>query len=114
MAGMNSRQRILSALVLVLAFLTFFHVHYCEVHRVPERVKVFQVYVPLVGIEVWTGAYLVLITKSITVTCIQDSIGPEGLGTWMSNVAQHGNVGLGNNVTNRSLCNFVSMLVSCR
>ena len=60
--------------------------------------------VPLVYIEVRAGAYLVLITKAIIVTCIQDSIGPECLETWVSNLSPHGNVGLGNNATKRSLC----------
>ena len=72
---------------------------YCEVHRGRERVQVLQVDVFLVDIEVWTDAYLMLITKSIAETCIQDSIGPECLETWVSNVAQRGDVGLDNNVT---------------
>ena len=71
-------------------------------------------YMPLVDIKVWTGAYLMFIAKAIAVTCIQDSIWPESLGTWVSYVSQHDNVRLGNNVTNRSLCYSVSMLVPSR
>ena len=65
-------------------------------------------------LKVWIGSYLVLITKAIAVTCIKDDIGPEYLGTWVSHVSQHDNVGFGKNVTNRSLCYSVSVLVPCR
>ena len=86
--------------VLVLASLFSLMCGYCEVHRGPERVQVLEVNVSLIDIEVGTSAYLVLVTKAIAVTCIQDSIGPECLGTWVSYVTQNGNVGFGNNVTN--------------
>ena len=85
---------------------------YCEVYRGPERVQVLQVDVPPIDVEVWTGAYLVLITKSIAVASVEYSIRPKCLGTWVIDVTQHGNVGLGNNVTNRSFCYSVSMFVS--
>ena len=81
---------------------------------VPERVQVLEVNVPLVEIKIWTSAYLVFIAKSIAVTCVEDSIEPEYLGTWVIYVTQHGYIGLGNNyLTNRSLSYFVSMLVPC-
>ena len=38
-------------------------------------------------------------TKSKSVTRVEDSIGPKCLGTWVSDVTQHGNVGLGDDVT---------------
>ena len=72
---------------------------YCEVHRGPERVKVLEVNVSLVDIKVGTGADLVLVSETIAVTRVEDSIGPKCLGTWVSDVTQHGNVGLGDDVT---------------
>ena len=87
---------------------------YCEVHRGPERVQVLEVNVPLVEIKIRTSAYLVFIYKSIAVTCVEDSIEPEYLGTWVSYVTQHGNIGLGNNLTNRSLSYFVPRSVPKR
>ena len=90
-------------------------VHQCEKKRSEySETKVTRNTISIRRCGIGTGAYLVLITKSVAVTCIQDIIPPECLGTWVSNVAQHGNVGLGNNVTNRSLCYSVSMLVPCR
>ena len=73
---------------------------YCEVYRGPERVQVLQVNVPLIYVEVWTSAYLVQWHKSIAVARVEDSVWPKGLWTWVIDVTQHGNVSLGNNVTN--------------
>ena len=53
----------------------------------------------LIDIEAGTGAYLVLVSKTIAVTRVEDSIGPKCLGTWVSDVTQHGNVGFGADVT---------------
>ena len=72
---------------------------YCEVHRGPERVHVLEVNVSLIDIKVGTGADLVLVAKAIAVTRVEDSIGPKCLGTWVSDVTQHCNVGLGDDVT---------------
>ena len=73
---------------------------YCEVHRGPERVQVLEVNVPLIDVEVGTSAYLVFVAKAIAVARVKNSIGPKYLGTWVSDVTQHGNVGLGDDVTN--------------
>ena len=72
---------------------------YCKVDRGPERVQVLEVYVPLIDIEVGTSAYLVFVAKAIAVARVKDSIGSKCLGTWVSDVTQHCNVGLGNDVT---------------
>ena len=72
---------------------------YCEVHRGPERVQVLEVNVPLIDVEIGTGAYLVFVAKAIAVACVKDSIWPKCLGTWVSDVTQHCNVGLGDDVT---------------
>ena len=61
--------------------------------------KVLEVNVSLIDIKVGTSADLVLVSKTIAVTRVQDSIGPKCLGTWVSDVTQHGNVGLGDDVT---------------
>ena len=87
---------------------------YCKVYRGPERVQVLEVNVSLIDVEIWTSADLVFISKSIAVTRVKNSIGPKCLGTWVSDVTQHGNVGLGDDVTNGSFCYSMSMLVSCR
>ena len=65
--------------------------------------QILEVNVPLIDVEIRTSANPVFIATSIAVTCVEDSIGPECLGTW---------VGLDDNVTNRPLCYSVSMLVS--
>ena len=72
---------------------------YCKVHRGPERVQVLEVYVPLIDVEVETSAYLVFVAKAIAVARVKNSIGPKCLGTWVSDVTQHCNVGLGDDVT---------------
>ena len=59
---------------------------YCEVHRGPERVQVLEVNVPLVDVKIWTLAYLVFVAKSIAVAHVEDSIGPECLGTWVISI----------------------------
>ena len=61
--------------------------------------KVLEVNVSLIDIEVGTSAYLVLVAKTIAVTRVKDSIWLKCLGTWVSDVTQHGNVGLGDDVT---------------
>ena len=78
----------------VLTCLVCAHGLYCKVHRGPERVQVLEVNVSLIDIEVGTSAYLVLV-----VTRVEDSIGPKCLGTWVIDVTQHCNVGLGDDVT---------------
>ena len=59
---------------------------YCKVHRGPERMKVLEVNVSLIDIKVGTSAYLVLVSKTIAVTRVEDSIGPKCLGTWVIDV----------------------------
>ena len=59
---------------------------YCEVYRGPERVQVLQVNVPLIYVEVWTSAYLVLLSESIAVARVEDSIRPKCLWTWVIDV----------------------------
>ena len=87
---------------------------YCKVHRGPERVQVLEVNVPLIDVEIGNIDYLVFISESIAVIRVKNSIGPKCLGTWVIDVTQHGNVGLGDDVTNGSFSYSVSVLVSSR
>ena len=52
---------------------------YCKVHRGPERVQVLEVNVPLIDKEVGASAYLVLVSKTIAVTRVEDSKGTQGI-----------------------------------
>ena len=71
-----------------------------EVDWGPERMKVFQVYMALIDVEIWARSDLALVSKFIAVSFIQYGVGPESLRTCVCDVAKHSNVSLGDCVAN--------------